>query len=81
VKIYTTIRNTLATEDDMEGVEEDEVLMLRECQQSGVNVQVLSMECEPGYYNVMLPNNTIIIGLSWYHLDGFTQDGVDVSEL
>lgn len=72
IKVTTTVINM--NEVDWDG-EEDTRDLLKPVAECGAEVIVLC-EATDGYYDVQLPNGAIVNALSWYHLDGFTENGI-----
>lgn len=38
---------------------------------------VVNAQATDGYYDITLPSGIKIEAISWYHLDGFTKDGIE----
>ena len=72
LKVTTTIRN-IHEVDRSDGLEDTyDQLVAAEEAGSEVTVDCLALD---GYYNVTLADGTQVAALSWYHLDGFEEDG------
>lgn len=74
LKIETTIRDMHA-DVALDGLEEDEIELLRGLEDDGIPVEVVA-EATDGYFDVVLPSGKMINALSWVHLDGFNENGV-----
>lgn len=73
LKIETTIRN-MYDAACLDGLEEDEIELLQGLEDDDIPVTVIAHATD-GYFDVMLPSGCVIVGLSWYHLDGFNYEG------
>lgn len=78
LRIETTIRNIREftrrdwIADCGDGEDYDALLG---CQEDELPVEVTGIETD-GYYNVKTPSGREITGLSWYHLNGFDEEGI-----
>lgn len=72
LKVTTTIRN-IHEVDRSDGLE-DTYDQLVAAQSAGTEVTVDCLACD-GYYDVTLADGTEVAALSWYHLDGFGENG------
>ena len=73
LKIETTIRNIREVSAGDFGDEDDhEILKGLEDDEIPVTVDCLATD---GYYDVTTPSGRVIAALSWYHLDGFNENG------
>lgn len=73
LKIETTIRNmNEMSSDDFAPGDFDILIGLQE---DGIPVTVDCIATD-GYYDVTTPSGRVIDALSWYHLDGFDQEGI-----
>lgn len=74
LKIETTIRD-MHSDVALDGLEEDEIELLRGLEDDCIPVEVIAVATD-GYYDVVLPSGKMINALSWVHLDGFNENGV-----
>lgn len=77
--IQTTIRNMrefTQSEWDSEYGSQGDYEALLHCMNRKVPV-VVDCEATDGYYDITLPLGRVISAISWYHLDGFTEDGIE----
>lgn len=72
LKVTTTIRN-IHEVDRSDGLEDTyDKLVAAEEEGTEVTVDCLALD---GYYDVTLADGTEVAALSWYHLEGFEEDG------
>lgn len=75
LKVQTTIINL--DNADWSGGQEDILEQLKPVQECGAMVTVLC-EVTDGYYDIELPNGDRVDALSWFHLEGFTEEGIEL---
>jgi hypothetical protein len=77
LKLETNIRNMSDFSERgwvAEMGDADDYNALVACEEYDLPVEVLC-EATDGYYDVKTPSGRVINALSWWHLDGFTENG------
>ena len=74
LKIETTLRNIheMSAYEFPEG--DYDILLSLEEDEIPVTVDCIAMD---GYYDITTPSGREIAALSWYHLDGFDENGLE----
>jgi hypothetical protein len=68
---FTTLRNT--NEIDRDDFEQSDIEHLKDGEADGVEVEVVCKATD-GYFDIEFEDGYVIYAISWYYLDGYTDD-------
>lgn len=85
LSISTTLENIRTVYDSAEswanaGGDASHYELLIQCEAQKRPV-VIECEASDGCFDILLPNGTIVEAISYYHLEGFTANGIDFGVL